>query len=100
MGYRTQRELADLLGVSRQTIIRLEKGDAKACGLWTIQRLAELLGLKWKALYCPAKQDIITCSPEESELVVAYRNLTIRQRAVLFLKVVTHGEDPESLHIS
>ncbi len=99
-GYRTQQELAGSVGVSRQTIIRLEKGETKSCGLWTIQRLAEVLGLKSKALYCPGEQEPLIFSPDELELVKAYRTLSIRQRAVLFLKVVTLGEDPESLHIS
>ncbi len=99
-GYGRQQDLADSLGVSRQTIIRLEKGETKACGLSTLRRLAGLLGVKREALYSKAAPEAKPCSPEELELLVAFRKLPTKHRAYLLLQAMELADNPDSLNLA
>lgn len=99
-GYDRQQDLADSLKVSRQTIIRLEKGETKACGLSTLRRLADLLGVKREALYSKAEPAARPCSPEELELLEAFRKLPTKHRAYLLLQAMELSDNPDSLNLS
>ncbi len=100
VGYDRQQDLADSLSVSRQTIIRLEKGETKACGLSTLRRLADLLGVKREALYRKAEQEPKPCSPEELELLKAFRKLPTKHRAYLLLQAMELADNPNSLNLT
>ncbi|MBT3277957.1 MAG: helix-turn-helix transcriptional regulator [Phycisphaerales bacterium] len=98
-GYDRQQDLADSLGVSRQTIIRLEKGESKACGLSTLRRLAGLLGVKRDTLYREEDPVPQPCNPQEQELLEAFRKLPTKHRAYLLLQAMALADDPNSLNL-
>lgn len=49
----TQAQLADLAGVTRQTVIALERGGVKAIEVGTIQRISDALGHMGWIVYTP-----------------------------------------------
>ncbi|HDR8453977.1 TPA: helix-turn-helix transcriptional regulator [Bacillus cereus] len=61
-GFKSQRSLADTLGVSNATIARIERGEVEA-SVETIKKMAEVFHMDYMDLV--AKQDIVLKSGSE-----------------------------------
>jgi transcriptional regulator with XRE-family HTH domain len=80
----SQEELAEAAGCSRNTIWRVEKGDATV-QVETMQGIAEALLTSVAALFGgDASADAGALNPEEAAILQAYRGGTLGQRAVIF----------------